>query len=160
MIITTELSTIAYWFFPLSYLGISSVGLIPCTQIDITNLTWIQKILGFFINSILTSLLICGLILVIQLMKRIQRNEYFSLNNISKLRMITKIALVYAIYTPICSSILSVILSLNNVPGERVITLTIGSAEILNILIFCFMFLIMTMFQRGYELKHEQELTI
>lgn len=161
MIVFTTIIPIAYWFLPLTYQKLSSNRLLlSCDNFDISTFTLMQKLLGFFVSSISTVLLISGLILIIQLMKCIQNNEYFSLNTISLLKMITKVAFVYAIYAPLCSSMLTVITTLNNLPGQRMISLTFGSSEILNIMIFCFMFLIMTMFQKGYELKHEQELTI
>lgn len=156
----SSLITITYWFLPSVYQAFNNHGLAACYDYNVTSFTLTQKWLGLFVSAVSTGLLIFALLLVIQLMNYIQSNEYFSLNTISLLKRITKIALIYAIYAPISSAALSVITSFNNPVGQRVITLTFGSTEILNIMIFCFMFLIMTIFQRGYELKHEQELTI
>ncbi|MDR3647035.1 MAG: DUF2975 domain-containing protein [Candidatus Babeliales bacterium] len=161
MIFASTIITFAYWFVPTTYQKFSSNGLLlSCDNFDTTTLTVSQKIMGFFVSGISTGLLIFALFLIIKLMKYMQNNEYFSLHTIALLKRITKIALIYAIYTPISNTILSLITSFNNPVGQRTITLTFGSAEILNIIIFCFMFLIMTIFQKGYELKHEQELTI
>lgn len=161
MIVFTATITFAYWFLPEAYQKFNSNGLLlTCDNANTATLTVSQKLIGFFVSGISTGLIIFALFLIIKLMKFIQKNEYFSLHAIGLLKRITKIALLYTIYTPLCNTILSVILSFNNPPGQRVITLTFGSAEILNIIIFCFMFLIMTIFQKGYELKHEQELTI
>jgi hypothetical protein len=140
MIISTAIFTITPWFLPSIYQKFSNNGLtMSCSNFDVTTFTMTQKLLGFFVSSISTMLIIFGLLLIIQVMKCIQKNEYFSLHTISLLNRIT---------------------SLNNPPGQRCITLTFGSTELFNIMIFCFIFLIMTIFQKGYEIKHEQELTI
>lgn len=156
MIVCTVILTISNWFYPSIYSVISD----SLPKYDVSTFTFVQKISGFIIESISSAIFIFSLVLIVQLMNYIQNNEYFSQNTILLLKKISKLALIYAIYKPISSTILSVITTINNKPGERIISLTIGSDEIWNIMIFCFMFIIVTILQRGYEIKHEQELTI
>lgn len=153
--------TTMHWFFPLAYKTLhQKTGLSIVREYNATLFSFGQKLSGFFFESIASVLLIYGFFLVICLMNLIKKNQYFNLETITLLRRITKIALTYVIYTILCGAILSVITSLHNAPGERIIALSFGAADVMNIMVFCFMFLMMTIFQKGYELKNEQELTI
>lgn len=152
--------TITRWFYPVLYRAISDVGIAMQQNYDATALSLGQKTAGFMVEAIAVGLLLFGLMLTIQLMHYIKNTEYFSIHTIRLLKQITQVSLFYALYTPILGSLLSVITSFHNEPGHRILSLTLGSSDIYHILIFCFIFLMMTIFQKGYELKHEQELTV
>ena len=137
-----------------------ATGICISREYDVTQFSFGQKLSGFIVEAIASILIIYGFFLVIQLMSHIKKNQYFTLETITLLKRITKIALIYVIYAVLCSSLLSVITSLHNKPGEVVLTLGFGTSDVINVMVFCLMFLMMTIFQKGYELKHEQELTI
>jgi len=161
MIVATTALTVLHWFFPLVYqawYAASGVGVMR--EFDTTTFSWGQKVSGFMVEAFASALLIYGLLLVIQLMSLIKVNQYFTLATITLLKRISKIALLYCVYAVICGMALSVITTLHNQPGERVVAITFGTADLINIMVFCCMFLMMTIFQKGYEMKHEQDLTI
>jgi hypothetical protein len=161
IISTHVVITILHWFFPLAYKALYHVsGLCVIREFDATRFSVGQKISGFSVEAVASCLLIYGLILVIRLMAYIKQNQYFSLVTILLLKRITKVALIYVIYAIACGALLSLVASWQNAPGTREIALSFGTPDIINIMIFCCMYLVLTMLQKGYELKHEQELTI
>lgn len=147
--------TTLHWLFPVAY---KAVGINITREYDVSSLSFGQAISGFIVEGIASALLAYGFLLVIRLMNYIKNDQYFTLETIKLLRRITQVSLIYVIYNVVCGMLLSVITSLNNPPA--VLSLYIGTQDLINILAFCFMFLMMTIIQKGYELKHEQELTI
>ncbi len=151
------------WFFPhahQSFYAASGFRINTAKEFDVASFSLGQKISGFIVEGILCALLVYGFILLIQLMGCFKENKYFTHQAIVLLKRITRVAFAYTVSSVICSSLLSVITSLHNVPGKRILAVGFGTPDVLNIIVFCFMFLLMTVFQKGFEYKHEQELTI
>jgi len=153
--------TTSHWLLPRVYSALyNATGLTVTRQFDVIGFSLGQKLSGFIVEAFATALLVYGLVLVIQLMNYLKKKQYFTSETITLLKKITKISLIYTVYSVVCSSILSVITSLQNKPGERMISIGFGTLDVINIMMFCCLFLVLTIFQKGYELKHEQELTI
>lgn len=161
VVISNILLTIMHWFFPAMYTSVcQDMGFAFAQDYNTAPFTWGQMLGGFLIESIASMILIYGLFQVIPLMNAIKKNNYFTLETITLFARITKMTCLYAMYTMMSTTLLSLITSLHNAPGERMILVRFGGADLANIMIFCFMFLMMSIFKKGYELKHEQELTI
>lgn len=149
---------IARWFNPSIYklfMSLDGYG-----NWDFEHFSLGQKISGFVVDSIGTALLVYVLILVIKLMKYIIEQKYFTFQNISILQKISKLALLYVLYFPISGVLLSIITTVHKGPGKRIISVAFSHHDIFNIMILCFMFIIITIFKKGYELEYEQKLTI
>jgi len=157
VILLDAVLTTLHWFFPLAY---KAIGINIIREYDVSSLSFWQIVSGFIVEGIASALLAYGFLLVIRLMSYIKNNQYFTLEIIKLLRCITQVSLIYVIYNVVCGMMLSAITSLHKGPGERIVSLSVGTQDLINILAFCFMFLMMTIIQKGYELKHEQELTI
>lgn len=155
VIILDAILTTLHWFFPLAY---KAIGINIIREYDVSSLSFGQIVSGFMVEAVASALLAYGFLLVIRLMNYIKNDQYFTLEIITLLRRITQVSLAYVIYNVLCGMMLSVITSLYNTP--QVLSLHIGTQDLINILAFCFMFLMMTIIQKGYELKHEHELTI
>ena len=84
----------------------------------------------------------------------------FSRNVFSLFRKISRIALAWAIYGPVKSIIMSLVLTIHNPPGSRIVSLTVSSNDIINIFIVGFFFVITSLMYEGYKLKNEQDLTV
>lgn len=151
------------WFFPhahQTFYAVSGLRISTAKEFDVTSFSLVQKISGFIVEGILCALLVYGFILLVRLMSCLKENKYFTQPAIMLLKRITHVAFAYTVSSVICSSLLSVITSLHNAPGKRIVAVGFGTPDVVNIVVFCFMFLLMTVFQKGYEYKHEQELTI
>lgn len=161
----TSILCITKWLLPVSYNNLIESpsfigGFMQYVKSDAENFTAMQKIFGFLVDFISIGLIVYALILVIKLMDHFKSNEFFSAQILSTMHSLTKIALIYACYAPIKYILLSVITTYNNKPGERVIALAIGNSDVINILIFCLLFLILSVVRQGHSLKQDQDLTI
>lgn len=147
---------ISQWFFPDVHQYISG----GISEYDVTLFSFGQKLTGFLVESVQAGLFMYGLVLVIKLMNAFKARVYFAAPTILLIKKITKTALFYLVYTFFSRVALSLITSWHNVPGKRCIAVSFGLDDIINSMIFCALFLMLTICQRGYELKHEQDLTI
>lgn len=127
----------------------------PITTMPITH-----RLAGLFVDSVGIIVLIFGLISFVRLMRCFQNGEIFSQSAITHLQRITKIALIWALYTPINGSLLSIIMSLQNPPGQRLITVTFWLHDVINIFIFGLFVIIVSIMKEGSRLQQEQDLTI
>ena len=153
--------TVMHWFFPHTYEALYATTGIACTRnFDVSLFSWAQKISGFIVEAVASALIVYGCAQVIRLMQYMKQQKYFTKQTLVIMKKITQTALAYTIYEIVSNCALNFITSLHHAPGQRVIALSFGSSDVINILVFCSMVLMVTMMQKGYELQHEQELTI
>lgn len=118
------------------------------------------RILGFIIDAPAFSILILGFTTLIKLMHCFKQGEVFSEQTINLFNKLSKLAFIFAIYSPIKDSIITTIVSLQNPPGQRIIQFAFTSSDIINIFIFGFFVIISKIMQEGYKIKSEQDLTV
>ncbi len=147
---------VSQWFFPDVHQYISG----GISEYDVTLFSFGQKLTGFLVEAVQAGLFMYGLVLVIKLMSAFKARAYFAVPTVLLIKKITKTALCYLVYTFFSRIVLSLVTSWHNVSGKRCIAVSFSSDDMINIMVFCALFLILTIFQRGYELKHEQDLTI
>lgn len=151
------------WLFPEMIFANSFIGGFSYDQsINPTIITMplAHRLMAMIVDGISASLLIMILFLIIVIMQRIQQREIFSASIAHSFSKISKLAFAFAIYTPISQSLLSVITTLQNAPGQRILSISFGSAELFNIFIFGFFMVITLLIQQGTSLQNEQNLTV
>ena len=89
-----------------------------------------MQICGFLISMISVGILLYGLSRLHRLFRLFEEGEMFSLAAVSHLRSFSLSILVSAIASPIVGGLLSMLLTLNNPPGERALSLSFGSGEL------------------------------
>ncbi len=121
----------------------------------------LARLLGAFVDGILLVLFFVGICFFIKLLRLYKNKEFFSINILTLYKKIMRIALLIVIYNPISRSLLSVITTyFHNPPGQRVLTVSINSNDVMNIFLFAFLYILFSVMSRGYELKKEQDLTV
>lgn len=158
------------WFFG-SFFGLSSgpvydLYLRGCYSFDCTwfrelsHMSFIQKILGFIVDAIGLGILSGGIIAFNQLLKYLRTGIFFTTDIVHSLGTLSKFALGWALYTPLKTTLLSIITTLHKGPGNRLISFEFGIKDMINIFIFVCVIIITAFMQEGLKLKKEQDLTI
>ncbi len=124
------------------------------------NLPFWQRVAGFAVDGISYILLFWGLCLLIKLLARYQNGNIFSLQSFELIRKISRVAFGWALYAPIKSMILSLIVTLHKGPGNRMISLTVSSHDIYHIFIVGLLLVVASLMYEGYKLKCDQDLTV
>ncbi len=138
----------------------------PITSFQVDSLHYLRempfsnKVLGFIAEGGLLVLVLIGLFSCVRLMRYFKSGEIFSLRTISLLRKISMLALVWAVYSPINTLLLSVIAFHENTE-QRGLSMAYASDDaLIKLLFFGFLLVITLMLQEGYHLKSEQDLTV
>ncbi|MFN3232915.1 MAG: DUF2975 domain-containing protein [Alphaproteobacteria bacterium] len=88
------------------------------------------KLLGFLISMIPAGALLYGLWRLQDAFSRFAAGEFFSRETIRCIRTFALMVLLQALLRPIASSMLSVLLTLQNPPGEKALAIRFGSGEL------------------------------
>jgi hypothetical protein len=120
----------------------------------------LHRILGMIVDSGVLFLLLMILWSIIAIMKKFEYNELFSTSMVNVFTAMSKYAFYLALYVPINRMILSVIITLHNGSGHRVITASFGSADLFNILMFGIFAVMTLLMQHAAALQNEQNLTV
>ncbi|TMX46649.1 DUF2975 domain-containing protein [Photobacterium damselae] len=135
------------------------------TSIDIGSytqqpLTMMTRILAMISSLLLSGVILYALRVLIHLFKNYEQNEIFTLDNAKCYRK-----LGYSIFYWVGSSVvygtaMSVILSFNNPPGERLLTVTFAGIDFLTLIFGMIILIISWVMQEGFRIADENNHTI
>jgi hypothetical protein len=148
------------WFFPgiifsNHFLAGFLHGYLPTESMPL-----LHRCIAFVVDGCSTSLILIILLLIIQIMNRIEHEEIFSTAIVAQFASISTLAFALALYEPFNRILLSVITTLHNAPGERTLSVSFVLSDLINILMFGFFMVITLLMQRGESLQHEHNLTV
>lgn len=116
-----------------------------------------NKLLGALITAIPVALLMYGVWHLRQLFEQFRQGRLFSADGASHLHVFAMMLLVTMLLTPVVSALLSVVLTMNNPPGERALVITFGSNDLGQLFIAGALFAISWTLREGYRLSQENE---
>ncbi len=119
-----------------------------------------HRFFGICIEAVAVGLIIYALITIIGIVGSIERGEYFSSNIAVLFKRLSICMFLFVLYAPINEALMSVITSWHRGPGNRFLSITFGTPELENILLFCLLMIIATLMQKGAELQRESDLTV
>lgn len=119
-----------------------------------------SRVLGALIDGVSVALLLWGCICFIKVLRYYQRGELFTANTIALFNKMSRIAFAWALYEPFKFTLLSIVTTLSNQEGQRVIALGFTSNDIIHIFIVGFFLIISSLMHEAYELKNEHDLTV
>lgn len=120
----------------------------------------LSRFLGAIIDGLSVALLLWGCIYFIKVLRYYQQGELFTANTIALFNKMSRIAFAWALYEPFKFTLLSIVTTLSNQAGQRVIALGFTSNDIIHIFMVGFFLIITSLMHEAYELKNEQDLTI
>ena len=139
------------------YIGLSFVYNSAPSQ---SVLTLVSRLLGALIDGVSVALLIWGCFCFIRVLRYYQRGELFTANTIALFNKMSRIAFAWALYEPFKFTLLSIVTTLSNQEGQRVIALGFTSNDVIHIFIVGFFLIITSLMHEAYELKNEYDLTV
>lgn len=160
ILIVTPLYYITYWIFinvlpsTLVAVNVASTPLIP------SNLPIRLQVIGFAVSLLPLSALMYGLMKVRRLFVLYMEGIFFSFEQVTIFKKISKALLSWVLLSMLYGSAKSILFSMGNPPGERVVSVSFGSPEITNLLIAGIVFVIAWIMDEGRILTEEQQLTV
>jgi len=136
-------------------LGESWIGLA-----NLAKLSWASHLLGFLFDGIAVGIMALGFWYFIKLMKQLIKGSLFSADVIELLNKIAKIIFLLAVYTPINRTIVSLLITFANPPGQRFLVVTLSSNDILTLAASWFFVILTSLMRESRELQAEHDLTV
>jgi len=127
---------------------------------SLLSMPMIHRIMAMVVDSGVSVLLVMILWNIIEVMKKFERNELFSNSLVNFFVKMNTYAFCLALYVPLNRMILSVIITLHNAPGHRILTASFGSADLFNILMFGIFMVMTILMQQATALQNEHNLTV
>lgn len=119
-----------------------------------------QRMLASLAGIIVSLISMAGFYYLIKLFSMYEKGVIFSEDNVNCYRKLGYLIFCSMFADILHSSAMSVILSLHNPPGQRILTVSLSSSEIAIGVIGMIVVLISRVMDAGRELKEEQELTV
>lgn len=117
----------------------------------------LNLILGFVFSLIPLAVGIYGLLKLRQLFALYRQSKFFSGENVLCLRAFAASLFANALLTPLTGALISVALTINNPPGERTLSISLGSPQLLMAFIAAIFFIIAWIMVEGRKLADENE---
>ena len=160
LIVAIPLYYVVYWIFinhlpaRLIAVNIPSIPLIP------HKLPIELQLVGFTTSLLPLSALIYGLVYIRKLFSFYKEGIIFSFEHVSFFKKAAKALILWVFLSMIYESAKSVLFSVGNSPGSRVIDVSFGAAEITPLLVGGIVFIIAWVMDEGRVLSEENELTV
>ena len=122
---------------------------------DNISITFTTRVLGFLINSISVAIIIYSLIQLGELFRLYSEGEIFGSDNVNRFLKFARSLFALGIINPVVGGLLSVILTMNNPPGERQFAIGFGSGDASNFFIATIFLVIAWVMAEGHELSKE-----
>ena len=91
---------------------------------------FLTRIFGFTLTIIPTTLMIIGLLSLQEFLNNLQKSDYFNPNNPTLLRKFAFMLLWSTLARPLIGALVSIVITINNPPGQRTVTFSLGTDEI------------------------------
>ncbi|MEZ8252113.1 DUF2975 domain-containing protein [Vibrio splendidus] len=132
---------------------------------DIGHLTMLPlsmttRTVAAFTSLAMSSILMYALMVLIRLFRNYERGEIFSLENAMSYQKLGYSLFYWVLGSVIYSSLVSVILSFNNPPGERILGISFVGMDFLTLILGIIILIISWVMKEGYILADEHSQTI
>lgn len=118
------------------------------------------RIFAIIVSLIPISIVSYALIALIRLFKFYEKGNIFSVETVSQYKKLGKALIFWFFGIMIYDALISLVLTMNNPVGHRVISITIGGIDILAIIAGSVVLIISSVMQQAQEIADENSLTI
>lgn len=118
------------------------------------------KVLGFLASLLPMAIDMLGLWVLAKLFKLYAEGKIFTIENVYCYRKLGYLLLAAAITGPIHQSLLSIVLTLHNPPGQRMLSVSLSSSDFSRALMGGIVLLISWVMEEGRKLEDEQAFTV
>jgi hypothetical protein len=128
--------------------------------VKISYLPIVTRILGLIVDGVSVGLFVYGCLYFIRVLRCYRRGEIFSDATLDSFKKLSRAAFAWTLYNPINYTLLTLITTIHNPVGKRILAFSIGSQDVMNIFILGVFYTLTSLMHEGYMLKKEQDLTI
>ncbi|MEO1078375.1 MAG: DUF2975 domain-containing protein [Pseudomonadota bacterium] len=111
----------------------------------------------WFLTAINVAIGLTGLFYLRRAFLNFARGEFFDLSNSKDLRLFSVFLFVQALAAPLYHSLASVLLSWNHAPGQKMLSISIGSSELQIVLLAMILWVISDMLVKGVAIQQENQ---
>ena len=129
-------------------------------QQDAATISLTGKILFFVLESLTTIFLFLALWYFLKLLRLYRNDVHFSQEVINMLKKINIVVLLWALYGLFFNTLASLLISVFKPAGQRYITVSVGSHDIMHFFSVLILCLIIRILQEAYRIKAEQDLVV
>ncbi|BDQ38839.1 hypothetical protein SYK_31990 [Pseudodesulfovibrio nedwellii] len=123
-------------------------------------LAWSTRILGLGVDMLPTAIGMLSLWWLVQLFSCFAAGEIFTRNTVMYIRRTGWTMLIGVCVGPIHEALLTLVLTINNPPGERMISISLDSANFEEVVIAGVIILVSWIMEEGRKLREVNELTV
>jgi hypothetical protein len=158
LIIFLPLINAVFWVFfnPLRAIGFPVSLPIPVNY-DLPGLT---RFLAFLVELIPLSAVVYGLLKLRALFMLYQNGMIFTAKNVSCFRSLGRTLIAWMICDVIRNALLSVVLTMNNPPGQKIFTVGLNSADFTGIFVGIVIIIIAWVMDEARKIQEDQELIL
>ena len=156
MAITAPLLTLAYW---LCFNQLPE-GFLPLQPYEMAGLSWSSAMLALLASLLPLGVAIFALLTLSSLFLLYEKGVYFSMNNVALFKRLGVALLLWVPASFLYNSLLSIIVTIGNPPGERLLVAAFGYGEFAMLLMGGIVILISWIMNEGRKLEDEQAHTI
>jgi hypothetical protein len=157
LIICTPVSILLFWLF-FNSIPASFKGDLPLSIND--TLPLLTLTLAFFVCMIPGSVTVYALLTLKELFKLYENAVVFSAANVKCFRRLGYTMIIWVLAKIISTSLLSIVLSFNNPPGERQLVVQFSSTDIATLVIGAIVLVISWVMNEACKLNEEQAYTV
>ncbi|MFA0628362.1 DUF2975 domain-containing protein [Vibrio sp. 10N.222.49.A3] len=130
------------------------------SPLTVSPLTMTTRIIAMFTSLAMSSILMYALTVLIRLFRNYERGEIFSLENAMSYQKLGYSLFYWVLGSVIYGSLMSVILSFNNPPGDRIFEISFVGMDFLTLILGIIILIISWVMKEGYILADEHSQTI
>ena len=162
MLAIVPIGVLGFWLSATSNYDFHQLTGLGINVADFTSypLTATSKGLALLLSGLLTLIPLYALVKLIRLFKNYENMQLFTLDNAITYHQLGRSLLLWVVCGFIYGGIMSVVLSFNNPPGERVISLSFTGIDFLALICAFLVMVISRVMQKGYSLAEENSHTI
>ena len=119
---------------------------------SVTNTQWYGL---WFLTVVFKSIGLVGLFYLYRAFAKFAKGEFFNLVNSKNLRMFSIFLFIQALAKPLFFTFSSILLSWNHPPMQKMVSVSVGSNEVIIVVLAMILWVTSDLLVKGYELKSE-----
>ncbi|MCK8070749.1 DUF2975 domain-containing protein [Vibrio sp. 1CM23M] len=145
---------------PYDFISATGIYYYDIGHLTMLPLSMTTRMVAAFTSLAMSSILLYALMVLIRLFRNYERGEIFSLENAMSYQKLGYSLFYWVLGSVIYSSLMSVILSFNNPPGERILGISFVGMDFLTLILGIIILIISWVMKEGYILADEHSQTI
>jgi len=160
--------TILLYSVPIFYLFIwlfidrlpSQLGYLNHSYEVVGGYTWSMRLLGFTASMLKGAVVMYGLSILVKLFGLYEEGTFFASENVKSFKTFSNALIWWVIAGIVATPLISMILTMNNPPGQHVLAVTFQSADLTALIVGGILRVVAGVMENAKSLQEEAELTI